>query len=138
MSGTKAVINEFYRGLHEAWLKDRLKGFSAQSDIDHQELKRLRIENELLRKGLDVAEQMYGEAGKDREVLIAKVQDLRKELINNPRPVNASALQKKHDTLRIDTKKLIQLQKAFMVDYSARSKMEYEDFKKQFKEKHGL
>jgi hypothetical protein len=138
MKGIQRELNEFQRGLHEAWLKDRLKGFSAQSDIDHQELKRLRAENELLRKGLDVAEQLYNEAGKDREVLISKVQDLRKELINNPRPVNTSALQKKHDTLRIDTKKLIQLQKAFMVDYSARSKREYEDFKKQFKEKHGL
>lgn len=130
-------LNEFQRGLQEAWLRDKLKGFSAQSDIDHQELRRLRTENELLRKGLDVAEQLYQEAGKDREVLIARVQTLRKEVTAKPNN-NAPALQKKYDTLLTDVKKLVELQSRYMAFYNTSSKQEYLDYKKQFKTKHGL
>jgi len=125
-------------GLYEVWLQDKLKSYSKQSDRDYSELKRLRAEYDQLQKTLDLAINKYYEAGRDREVLIAKVQALRSYASSKPKIVDCSALQKKYDDLLADVKKLVELQSRYMAFFNVDSKMDYTCFKITFKKKHGL
>lgn len=134
-------MNRFAKGLFEAWLHDTVKSYSAQSDIDHQDLKRLKAENEQLNQRLMNAEELYNISVRDREILIARNQALKSQIVTGVKQVKVidnPKLEKKYNELLMDCAKLIELQMMYMAFFNANSKDEYNSFKSAFKKKHGI